>query len=152
MPVNLPRSNGCSNGVGCIISTALRETQMTASDAFSKIYRVQWPPMYWVLVLGTPLFFVVFGSVWLWIGFQQGGQSTLVTGAWFVMWLGLCAWASVRYMTMPHTIEVSDGTIRFVGAFRTHVIASSTVVSRRRCRSCVPISTPASRRTQGPGV
>jgi len=86
--------------------------------------------MYWLYVIGIPCFFVAFGALWIWVLVRDYSSSQ--GQFWFgVIWLLLMVWGSFRYITMPHTIEVTDaGSIRFVG-LRTSSVESADVNSVR---------------------
>jgi hypothetical protein len=82
---------------------------------------------YWLHATVLPLLLVLGGIVWIWIAISQPSGAPV----WFgVLWLAWVAWGMKRYVTMPHTIELTDdGLVKFIGTFHTTVVALSAVVS-----------------------
>ncbi len=93
-----------------------------------KRYRVQSKMLYWVFVAVTPVFSVAVGGFWISTAASQPQWVPLV---WFgVVWLAAMLYGCYQMVTMPHTIEVAEtGVIRFVGAFKTTVVAPSDIIS-----------------------
>jgi hypothetical protein len=87
--------------------------------------------MYWLHATVLPCLLVLAGVGWIWMTTAQPQGSQGGAPVWFgVIWLAWVVWAMKRYVTMPHTIEITDdGRIKFVGTFHTTVVAPSAVVS-----------------------
>jgi len=94
-------------------------------------YRLQSMAMYSLYAAVVPCLAVLTGIFWLWITIAQPPGSRGGGPVWFgVLWLAWVLWALKRYVTMPHTIEITDdGYIKFVGTFHTTVVTPSAVVS-----------------------
>ena len=96
------------------------------------IYTLESKLQYWLFVFVMPFlaFTTAGGLIWIW----ASGSDVASAAAWsfFALWFSAILWNCYQQSTMPHTIEVTDtGTIRFVGTFRTSVIAPSDVISVR---------------------
>ena len=77
------------------------------------------------------MFMIAFGALWLWMAAHDPSQGP--EAMWFgAVWTLLVAVASMRFVAMPHTIEVMEtGTMRFVGTFRTSSVEPAEVTSIR---------------------
>ena len=90
-------------------------------------FKVQSNGMYWLFVVLIPILMIATGIGWLWIYVLQPNHD--VGPLLFdILWWGLMIFGVYKQATMPHTIEFMEtGDIRFIGAFRTLIIALSEI-------------------------
>ncbi len=92
-----------------------------------KTYTVDSRVTYWVFVGGAPCFFAAFGAP-LVVDSAAGLFALHWRDTVVVAWLSLLAWGTYGWITMPHTIEVTEtGDIRLVGVFRTVCVKTGDV-------------------------
>lgn len=96
-----------------------------------RTYQLQSMAKYWLYAAVIPCIAVLTGIGWIWIASARSTSGQGGAPVWLgVLWLAWVVWGMYRYVTMPHTIELSEsGSIRFVGAFRTMAVAPSDVLS-----------------------